>query len=137
VNPGLARIEDLAEAMRRSGLPVELRVDLAHGREIRHLPGPIDLAAYRIVQESLTNTLRHAPGARATVRIQLEDDCVDVLVTDSGGRRPASSPGGGRAGYGINGMRERARLCGGELTAGFDAAGGFTVRAVLPTAVMA
>ena len=135
-NPGLARIDDLAEAMRRSGLPVDLTVDLARGHDIVHLPGPIDLAAYRIVQESLTNTLRHAPGARATVRITLEANQVNVLVTDSGGRHPATT-GGGKPGFGIDGMRERARLCGGELTAGSDGAGGFTVRAVLPTAVRA
>jgi signal transduction histidine kinase len=137
VNPGLARIDDLAEAMRRSGLPVDLTVDLALAREMVHLPPPIDLAVYRIVQESLTNTLRHATGARATVRIRLEDDRVNVLVTDSGGRRTPSAPGGPRPGFGIDGMRERARLCGGELSAGSDAGGGFTVRAVLPTAVIA
>ena len=137
VNPGLARIGELAEAMRLSGLPVELVVDLDGGRDIEHLPQAIDLAAYRIVQEALTNTLRHAPGARATVRIQFDGDCVNVSVTDSGSRRAPSSPGGDKPGFGIDGMRERARLCGGELAAGPDAAGGFTVRATLPTAVMA
>ncbi len=132
-NPGLAQIEELAEAMRRSGLPTDIRLDIRDGG-VERLPQPIDLAAYRIVQEALTNTLRHAPGASATVTIGITGDRLDVLVSDSGGqpRLPAANGGG----HGIDGMRARARLCGGELTAAPDPAGGFTVHALLPTGAM-
>ncbi|WP_167040788.1 histidine kinase [Salinibacterium sp. ZJ454] len=138
-NPGLARIGELAEAMRRSGLPVELRLEIPDGG-LERLPQPIDLAAYRIVQESLTNTLRHSPGASALVRIGMDGSRLDVLIADSGGqpRRPLAlgrELGTEVGGHGITGMRERARLCDGELTAGTEPAGGFTVRALLPAEV--
>ena len=137
MNPGLARIGDLTEAMRRSGLPVDLRLDITDAG-IERLPQPIDLAAYRIVQESLTNTLRHSPGATATVQIAIDGERLDVVVSDSGGRsRRTPASGADAAGHGIDGMRARARLCGGELTAGADPTGGFTVRALLPTEAIA
>jgi signal transduction histidine kinase len=148
-NPGLARIGELAESMRRSGLPVDLRLDMPDG-SMQRLPPPIDLAAYRIVQESLTNTLRHSPGASALVRIGMDGGRLEVLIADSGGggRRlpvpgtatgaaPGTAPSSEIGGHGITGMRERARLCGGELSAGTDPSGGFTVRALLPVEAIA
>ena len=89
------------------------------------------MAIYRIIQEGLTNVMRHAGGARATVGIAVGDHEVEVDVIDDGGGSPTASSDAG-SGLGLVGMRQRASAMGGELQAGRDADGGFRVRAVLP-----
>jgi signal transduction histidine kinase len=122
---GLTDLPDLAERMRISGLPVKLSIDpLAAG-----LPPEIDHAVYRIVQESLTNVLRHGgPGATADVRIAANADELSIDVLDTG---TAATTVDNR-GLGIDGMRERAEALGGWLQAGPHRSGGFLVRARLP-----
>ena len=88
----------------------------------------MDLSAYRIVQEALTNTLKHAGPARAEVAIRYRPDAVELEIADDG-RGPAATNGDG---HGLVGMRERATLYGGELSAGARDGGGFVVRARLP-----
>ena len=102
--------------------------------ERRPLPPGVDLSAYRVIQEALTNVLKHAPSAPATVTIDYAADAVTVEVADEGPARPA---GGDRdraagSGHGIIGMRERVAVFGGELTAGPRPEGGFLVRARFP-----
>ncbi|MFJ3799402.1 sensor histidine kinase [Streptomyces sp. NPDC090088] len=126
--PSLARLDELADRVRATGMTVRVhREGAAEG-----LPAGVDLAAYRIVQEALTNTLRHADGAdEVRVRVAVEGECVEVTVVDNGRTRPSgpASPGAGR---GLVGMRERARLVGGSLRAGPLPGGGFEVAARLP-----
>jgi signal transduction histidine kinase len=124
--PGLGQLEALAAAMAEGGLPVEVAVT----GERASLPAAVDLAAYRIVQESLTNVVRHAGPATATVRVGYQPDALVVEVADTGRGRPsgAARPGG----HGIAGMRERAAAVGGTLQAGPSGDGGFLVRARLP-----
>lgn len=124
--PSLARLDDLLANARASGLAV--RFDEQGGRP--RLPANVDLAAYRIVQEALTNSVRHAGGTRAHVRIVYGDGDVQIEVDDEGAALPARAGGG--AGRGIVGMRERAHALGGTLRAGPRAGGGFAVRARLP-----
>jgi len=124
--PGLGQLEGLASAMAESGLPVELQVT----GEKAALPGAVDQAAYRIVQESLTNVVRHAGATSATVRVACEPGQVVVEVTDDG--RARGGPGRRSGGHGIAGMRERAAALGGELEAGPRSDGGFQVSARLP-----
>jgi signal transduction histidine kinase len=125
--PGLDQLEGLVAAMAERGLPVELVVS----GQPAGLSAAVDLAAYRIVQESLTNVVRHAGASRATVRVAYEPERVLVEVTDDGRTRAGSwrRPGGG---HGIAGMRERASALGGELAAGPRPEGGFRVLARLP-----
>ncbi|WP_419994037.1 sensor histidine kinase [Streptomyces boninensis] len=126
--PGVDRLPELAAGARRAGLAVAVET----GGEPRPLPAEVDLAAYRIVQESLTNVSRHARGAAAvTVLLRYGPDRLELSVTDDG-RGPAGYAHG--AGSGVHGMRERARLLGGRLTAGPrpDGAPGFAVEATLP-----
>lgn len=126
--PGLSRLEELIGEVRAAGLPVVLRVDGARPK----LPAGVDLSAYRIVQEGLTNTLKHGRGVtRATVALSYRPDELCVEVCDDGG---ASSTVGGeaRTGHGLIGMRERVAVYGGELFAGPRAGGGFGVRARFP-----
>jgi signal transduction histidine kinase len=130
--PGMAGLEALVERARGAGLPVALRVD----GERPDVSQGLDLAAYRIVQEALTNALRHAGGAPAEVLVRYGPDVIELEVADRG-RGPAGPPatGGGDdrlVGHGLVGMRERAQLYGGELHAGPRAGGGFAVRARLP-----
>ena len=122
--PGLATLDQLVAQVREAGLPVELRVE---GEEIALPPG-IDLSAYRIVQEALTNALKHAGPARAWVVVRYGADQVEVEVANDG------VSNGGSGGYGLIGMRERAALYGGDLTAGPRDGGGFTISARLPVA---
>jgi signal transduction histidine kinase len=130
--PGLAGLDLLLDEMRQAGLPVQLRVEGRPGR----LPPGIDLTAYRIVQEALTNTLRHAGPARAEVTVRYQDHALELEVLDDGrgaGPHAASHAGSGQ---GLVGMRERVALYGGTLQAGprATAAGaGYAVRARLPT----
>jgi signal transduction histidine kinase len=106
---------------------VELRVDGEHAP----LPAGVDLAAYRIVQEALTNVLKHAgPASRAWVRLQWRADALELSVLDDG-RGAAAVPSDGN-GQGLRGMVERAQLHGGRLEAGPRPGGGFQVRARLP-----
>jgi signal transduction histidine kinase len=122
----LGQLGTLATAMAESGLPVEL---IVAGNRMDIPPG-IDLAAYRIVQESLTNTLRHAAATRATVRVCYQPDALLLEITDNG--KAAAKNGSTSEGHGIAGMRERAVAVGGTLCAGPGAEGGFKVEAWLP-----
>jgi signal transduction histidine kinase len=125
--PGLARLGELLDAMRASGLPVEAVVE---GTPRALSPG-VDLSAYRIVQEALTNSLRHAGGASARVVVRYEPDAVELEIADDGPEPPEDSEAS--AGHGLIGMRERVQLFGGELEAGPRPGGGFLVRARLPS----
>jgi signal transduction histidine kinase len=134
--PDAHALADLAERMRAAGVPVELETD-----ELGDLPAGVSLGVYRIVQESLTNTLKHAGrGATAAVRVHRTGDLVEVLVSDDGaGRVPQLTPAGrgdpGLAvpgGNGLIGMRERAHVYGGTLEVGPAPGGGWQVRAALP-----
>jgi len=126
--PSLARLEELADTVRATGMTVHIRrADTTDG-----LPAAVDLAAYRIVQEALTNTLRHAAGAdEVSVRVTFEGECVEVTVVDNGRTAQGGSATAG-AGRGLVGMKERARLVGGTLRAGPLPQGGFEVAARLP-----
>jgi signal transduction histidine kinase len=128
--PSLARLGDLADDMRAAGVPVDMTVSGSVGG----LPPAVDLAAYRIVQESLTNVMRHATGAPTRAVVVVDEDAVRLTIEDDGTHRPSSHALGGseRAGYGLIGMAERARLCGGDLEAGHRPGGGFRVQARLP-----
>jgi signal transduction histidine kinase len=129
--PGLRQLEALIAGASNAGLPVVLRHDGAP----RQLPAATDLAAYRIVQESLTNVIKHAgPGVTATVRISYGDAAVRIEVTDTGvGPGPGLLAGGyGIGGHGIIGMRERAAAVAGTLVTGPGPGGGYQVIATLP-----
>jgi signal transduction histidine kinase len=125
--PGLAQLDELVAGVARAGPPVQVLVD---GEPVE-LPPAVDLAVYRVVQESLTNVVRHAGPTRATVRVAYGAADVVVEVTDDGAAGPAPSPGPG-GGHGIAGMRERVAALGGELRAGPRPQGGFQVWARLP-----
>ena len=124
--PGLARIDDLVDQVRASGLDVHLEVTGDRG----DVPAGVDLSAYRVVQEALTNTRRHACAKQGTVRSAYGDD-VTVEVVDDGAGPPATPSSGGR---GLIGMRERVAVFGGEVEAGPRPEGGFRVRARFPVA---
>jgi signal transduction histidine kinase len=96
--------------------------------EPRSLPAGIDLAAYRVVQEGLTNALRYANGARTEITVRWTPDAIELAVADRG---PGSGDGGD-PGHGLLGMRERVRLYGGELWTGRRDGGGFEIRARIP-----
>ena len=122
--PGLAHLDVLVEQARKAGLPVELRLE---GK--RHvLPPGLDLTAFRIVQEALTNALRHARPARAQVTIRYGRDALDLEITNDGRRART----GEATGHGLVGMRERVALYSGKLEAGPRKPGGYAVRAQLP-----
>ncbi len=123
--PGLSDLTRLADEVAHAGLDVDLRVD----DDVDDVPPGVGLAAYRIVQEALTNALRHAQANRADVRVGLEDGVLEVEVTDDG-RGMTSGPHG----HGLVGMRERAAVYGGSVEAGPRQAGGFRVSARLPFA---
>ncbi|SEG72648.1 Signal transduction histidine kinase [Nonomuraea solani] len=121
--PGIDDLPDLAGRMRESGVAVTLHVTDAGA-----VPAGIGLAAYRIVQEGLTNAARHAPGARCTVTVGGAPGALRVTVTDDG--RSAATPD--EPGYGLVGLRERVELLGGTFSAGHRPGEGFELRAVLP-----
>ena len=123
--PGLDQLEQLIEQTRAAGLNVELELE---GERVTLPPG-VDLAAYRIVQEGLTNTIKHARAARATVGVRYSSGALELLVEDDG--RGALSTSNG-AGHGLIGMRERVALYGGTLETGARPGGGFRVAARLP-----
>jgi signal transduction histidine kinase len=126
--PGVAQLSRLVETLRASGLEVELRIDA----DCADLPPALDLSVYRIVQESLTNVLKHACVDRATVTVSRSVGGVTIEVLDDG----AGSTGFTEGGHGLAGMRERVTLFGGRLAAGPLPEGGFRVRAELPVGVV-
>jgi signal transduction histidine kinase len=130
--PSLAHLESLVGAAREAGLPVEVAIE----GDPRPLPASVDLSAYRIVQEALTNSLKHAGPARASVRICYGREVLEIQVWDDGARgAPAPRHGNGQpagGGHGLIGMRERVALFGGTLEAGARPGGGFRVAARLP-----
>ena len=119
-----AHLDDLVEHLGRSGLDIDLRVE---GGPVE-LPAGLDVSAYRIVQESLTNVLKHADASTATVVVAYGDNCLVLEVADDGHGPDVGSD----AGHGLDGLRERVALFGGEIGAGPRPDGGFTVRATLP-----
>ena len=126
--PGLSDLASVVEESGKAGIDVELAITGAQ----RTLSPGLELAAYRIVQESLTNVRKHAgPSASARVSIDFGVRTLGVEVSDTGYRKPASEPG---EGSGLIGMRERVEIYGGRFSAGPGAAGGWTVRALLPIA---
>ncbi|WP_143020474.1 sensor histidine kinase [Sinosporangium album] len=125
-SPSISDVHDLADQARREGTEVAVVVS-GHPRP---LPRSVDLAAYRILREALTNVAKHARPSRATVRLDYGDECLGVRVDDFGDA--PRSPRAARRGYGITGMRERANLCGGSALAGPRPGGGWTVVASLP-----
>jgi len=125
--PSLRELDDLVTQMREAGLPVEVCVE---GEE-RTLPPGVDLSAYRIVQEALTNTLKHAGKAQTRVHIHYTEGALDLEVIDDG-RSTAQEFAQERGGNGLIGMRERVSLLGGRLQTGYQPGIGFSVRAHLP-----
>ena len=126
--PSLANLERLVEQVRRAGLPIDLSITGEPGP----VPPGVDLSAYRIVQESLTNVMKHSgEGATATVTIAYSADDLRVTVADDG--RGAAAPNG--SGHGLAGIRERVAVVGGTMVAEPAAAGRFEVRARLPFAL--
>ncbi|TDD71714.1 sensor histidine kinase [Jiangella aurantiaca] len=126
--PGLAQLGDLVDGARRSGVAVELTTA---GVPVTEVSGAVGLSAYRIVQESLANAVRHASGTEVTVDVSYTAQAVELRVRNTAPATPKS--GATRAnGHGLPGMRERAAVVGGTLGAGPTATGGFAVTAVLP-----
>ncbi|MFE6824997.1 sensor histidine kinase [Streptomyces sp. NPDC057690] len=130
--PGPGRLGDLVEQVRAAGQPVEL----TERGELRPLPPALELTVYRVVQEALTNALRHAPGHGTFVRVHHGHDVIEVDVTTEGAPAepavPAPRPLGGGGGHGLDGLRERVSVLGGELHAGAQPDGGFGVRVRIP-----
>ena len=122
--PGLGELDDLLERTRGAGVGIDLTVE----GEPRPLPQSVDLSAYRIVQEALTNVVKHAGRAHTTVTLGYRRDALELTIADSGDTPPQPTAGG----HGLVGMRERAALFGGTLTAGPRDGRGFEVRASLP-----
>jgi signal transduction histidine kinase len=125
--PGLGRLDELAESMRAAGLPVEVTVE----GEPADLPSGLDLSAYRIVQEALTNSLKHAGPTRASVAVTYRPDALELEVTDDGGGT-ANGDASVNGGHGLVGMRERVALFDGTLETGARPEGGYRVHAHLP-----
>jgi signal transduction histidine kinase len=122
--PSLRDVQELVRRAEATGLSVDARITPLT------LPRGVDAAGYRIVQEALTNVVRHAGASSVRIRVGPDDGALVIEVKDDGAERPGSSRGGG--GRGIRGMTERAAALGGELTAGPRPGGGFAVRARLP-----
>jgi signal transduction histidine kinase len=128
---GLDRLAALRDAVTAAGAPVTIAVE----GDQRPLPPAVDEVAYRILQESLTNVLRHAgPAARATVRLCYEPAALGITVVDDGTGTAAADGDGAGTGHGLTGMAERAAAVGGVVTAGPRGEGGFEVSAKLPLA---
>jgi signal transduction histidine kinase len=123
--PRLADLPMLMTQLREAGLPVEFGID----GDCRELPVGIELSAYRIVQEALTNALKHAGRAHAAVRVRYGPDSLELEITDDGAGIPADVPGGG---HGLAGIRERVALYGGKFDASAPLGGGFAVHVLLP-----
>ena len=123
--PGLARLPELVDQVRRAGFAVDLRIEGA----ARPLTAGVDLAAYRVVQEALTNTIKHARASSAHVHVRYGDGRIELDVADDGVGFTGNGSGGG---HGLIGMRERVALYGGELETATRPEGGFLVHASLP-----
>ncbi|MBT2233036.1 sensor histidine kinase [Nonomuraea sp. NEAU-A123] len=128
--PGLDRLDELVSNARAAGLTVLV----GRPEPLGPLPPAVGLSAYRIVQESLSNAMRHSPGATVTIAVEHDGDALRLRVANGGGTAPGGAEG---AGQGLVGMRERAALLGGTLEAGPVDGGGFQVTATLPIAVAA
>jgi signal transduction histidine kinase len=124
--PGLDQIDTLLKAARDAGLDATLKVT----GDRRMLPGALDLSAYRIVQEAITNVLKHANASRVEVILDYQPDALALTITDNGSGATATV--GASTGHGLIGMRERIEMFGGELGTDSSSLGGFTVRARLP-----
>jgi signal transduction histidine kinase len=124
--PGLDDLDQLVRNVSSTGVHVALHIEGARAP----LPPGVDLSAYRIIQEALTNVIKHAGPASAEVTVRYDKDCVEVEVRDDG---HSEAPGDG-TGNGLIGMRERVAMLGGELRAGTSQSGGFAVSARLPIA---
>jgi signal transduction histidine kinase len=122
--PTLEHLDRLVAKARESGLPVDVRIE----GEPAQLPPGLDLTAYRLVQEGLTNAIKHARASKAGVLVRYGDGEVEIFVTDDG---DGGGDGGG-GGHGLVGMRERVSVYGGELEAGPRPEGGYGLRARLP-----
>jgi len=127
--PGLAQLDDLAAHVSEAGVPVEVVVEGSRPE----VPASVELSAYRIVQESLTNCLKHSGASHATVTVRYRPDEVEVEVADNGPGSPEHTENVNKGGRGHLGMRERVALFGGEISFGpMSSAGGYRVRARLP-----
>jgi signal transduction histidine kinase len=124
--PVLSELQQLADQSRGSGLDVELGIE----GTVRPLPASFELCAYRIVQEALTNVRRHAGPAHATVQLRFGTDALEVSIDDDGAG--VTTPAAKSAGHGLRGMRERAAMLGGAVSAGPHGQGGYRVSATLP-----
>ncbi|HEX8347648.1 MAG TPA: histidine kinase [Actinoplanes sp.] len=131
--PGLAGVHELVAQVAAAGVQVDVRTD----GDLAAVPEGVSLAAYRIVQEALTNVVRHAGPTRVRLTVAVGDDRVRLEVSDEGGRRAATAAAHGGAGHGTVGMRERAGLYGGELSIGPGPDGGWRVAGWLPCAAAA
>lgn len=127
-SPGISAIDGLVDSARASGVPIEYRAELTNAP----LPPAIDLTVYRIVQECLTNVIKHAQGSTATVSVRQSVSGVHVSVVNSVPAGMQAAPSGN--GYGLIGVRERARAVGGTMTTGATADGGFRVSIDMPLA---
>ena len=127
--PTLADVDTVLKAARAAGLDVALKV---MGDE-RPLPAAVDLSGYRIVQECITNVLKHASATRVDVQLDYRADALVIVVSDNGrAARAMANTANASTGHGLIGMRERVAVFGGDLTTGYSSLGGFTVRATLP-----
>lgn len=126
--PGLERLDALIDQVRQAGLPVELTVV----GKLQILPSGIDVSAYRILQEGLTNAIKHAGPAHAEVVVRYGDRQLDLAILDDGRGVDESADNGDRQGHGLVGMQERVNLYGGTLETGSRMGGGYAVRASLP-----
>jgi signal transduction histidine kinase len=126
--PSLEHLDKLVEQAREAGLPVDVQIE---GDPVQ-LPAGVDLTAYRLVQEGLTNALKHAQAKQAQVLIRYGDGDIEVTVSDNG-EGGGSTDGGG---HGLVGMHERVSVYGGELEAGPRPEGGYRLRARLPVALV-
>ena len=122
--PTLSEIESMLETVRAAGLPVELEIS----GEAAQLPTSLDVSAYRIVQEGLTNALKHSGAGTARVRVRFRANAVELEILDDGRGVPSNR----EAGHGLLGIRERVALFGGSVESGPLPEGGFRLRAVLP-----
>jgi signal transduction histidine kinase len=123
--PSLQHLDRLVEQAREAGLPVEVQIE----GNPTELPAGVDLTAYRLVQEGLTNAMKHAQATRAEVIVRYVGDAVELVVSDNGRGSGSSADGGG---HGLVGMRERVAVYGGELEAGARPGGGYALHARLP-----
>jgi signal transduction histidine kinase len=124
--PSIQHLDRLVEQAREAGLPVHVEIE----GTATELPVGLDLTAYRLVQEALTNAIKHAQATRADVVVRYGDGAVELVITDDG--RGSSDGSGESGGQGLVGMRERVAVYGGELDAGPEPGGGFALRARLP-----